>query len=170
MDSRIARTVLRDVAEMGGPGWLSCRLIPFDGSSSGREVGPPAARCTNAAWSPDGRWIYFSADTGGGFHLWRQRFPEGASEQLTFGASQEEGIAVAPDGRSLITAIGTEQNAMWLHDRTEDRQISSEGSALSPMLSPEGDKIFYLVRSGAPPLSVGRLTENSSICAFPFPG
>ena len=93
--------------------------------------------------------MYFSADIGGGFHLWRQRFPDGVPEQLTFGASQEEGIAVSPDGRSLITAIGTEQNTIWLHDRKGDRQMSSEGSAVSPMLSPDGDKIFYLVRSGA---------------------
>ncbi len=137
------------VAEMGNPGWKSCRLVPFDDRSSGREVGPPSARCTNAAWSPDGHWMDFSADTGGGFHLWRQRFPDGVPEQLTFGASQEEGIAVSPDGRSLITAIGTEQKTIWLHDRKGDRQISSEGLAVSPMLSPDGDKIFYLVRSGA---------------------
>ena len=32
-----------------------CRLIPFDGSSMGRQVGPQGT-CTSTAWSPDGRW------------------------------------------------------------------------------------------------------------------
>jgi eukaryotic-like serine/threonine-protein kinase len=29
-----------------------CRLLPLDGSSPGRQVGPPGAACTVAAWSP----------------------------------------------------------------------------------------------------------------------
>ena len=37
-----------------------CRLIPFDGSSAGRQVGPQGT-CTAAAWSPDGEWMYFGA-------------------------------------------------------------------------------------------------------------
>src|SRR5262249_44726667 len=64
------------VVEMGGGGqWLPCRLVPFDGSSAGRPVGPMKAACTGAAWSPDGSWMYFSANNGNGFHVWRQRFP-----------------------------------------------------------------------------------------------
>lgn len=38
--------------------WMPCRLVPFDGSSAGRQIGPPGAPCTFASWSPDGRWIY----------------------------------------------------------------------------------------------------------------
>ena len=37
-----------------------CRLMPFDGSSAGRQVGPQGT-CTSAAWSPDGKWMYFGA-------------------------------------------------------------------------------------------------------------
>jgi eukaryotic-like serine/threonine-protein kinase len=65
------------VVEMNGQSvWTECLLLSIDGSSS-RLVGPAKARCTNAAWSPDGRWMYFSADAGDGFHVWRQRFPDG---------------------------------------------------------------------------------------------
>jgi len=77
---------------MGFSGWLPCRLAPYDGSSVGRSIGPDPAQCTSAAWSPDGNWMYFSANTGGGFHIWRQRFPDGKPEQVTFGAAEEEGI------------------------------------------------------------------------------
>jgi serine/threonine protein kinase len=136
------------VVEMDRPGvWLPCRLVPFDGSSSGRTVGPPAARCTSAGWDPDGRWMYFNADRGDGFHLWRQRFRNGAVEQLTFGpTSTEEGLAVSADGRSLITSVGVSQQAVWLHDAAGERQISLEGNALQPLLSADGQKVCYLVK------------------------
>ena len=134
------------VAEMDVD-WFPCRLLPFDGSSRGRQVGPSPARCTNAAWSPDGRWMYFSADTGAGFHIWRQRFPSGNPEQITFGATGEEGIAVAPDGKSLITSIGEEGSTVWFHDGAGERQLSSEGYAYVPSISPDGKKVYYLVRS-----------------------
>ena len=47
-------------SEMDMIGWRPCRLVPFDGSTSGEMVGPKPARCTNAGWSPDGRMMYFS--------------------------------------------------------------------------------------------------------------
>src|SRR5262249_42833569 len=48
------------VVEMD-PAWQPCRVIPLDGSSPGRQVGPPG-QCTSAGWSPDGKWMYFGAD------------------------------------------------------------------------------------------------------------
>jgi Tol biopolymer transport system component/predicted Ser/Thr protein kinase len=134
------------VIEMDMAGWQPCRLVPFDARSLGRHVGPPGAACTAAAWSPDGRWMYFSSNAGGAFHLWRQRFPDGAPEQLTFGTTEEEGIAVTPDGRSLITAIGTQQSSVWIQTQSGERQISTEGFAYRPLLSPDGARAYYLVR------------------------
>ncbi len=128
--------------------WLPCRLVPFDGSSSGRTVGPAPSQCTDAAWSPDGKWMYFSADTGSGSHIWRQRFPDGNPEQVTFGVTQEEGIEFAPDGRSFVTSIGISQSTVWVHDARGDRQMTSEGYAFLPSISPDGKKLYYLVRAG----------------------
>jgi serine/threonine protein kinase len=142
------------VIEMGngggqrGYGWLPCRLVPFDGSSSGKPVGPAPAQCTDAAWSPDGEWMYFSANTGNGFHVWRQRFPDGTPEQVTFGVTEEEGVHFAPDGRSFVTSIGSRQSTVWIHDSRGDRQITSEGFAFSPTVSPDGKNLYYLVRAG----------------------
>jgi Tol biopolymer transport system component len=136
------------VIEMDGGTWLPCRLTPFDGSSPGKPVGPAPAQCTDAAWSPDGKWMYFSTNTGDGVHTWRQRFPDGAPEQVTFGATQEEGIHFAPDGRSFVTSIGTSQSTVWVHDPHGDRQITSEGYSFRPSISPDGKKLYYLVRAG----------------------
>ena len=71
----------------------SCRLMPFDGRSPGRHVGP-RGQCTAAAWSPGGEWMYFSVAVDGARHLWRQRFPDGEPEQITFGSTDEDGVAV----------------------------------------------------------------------------
>jgi eukaryotic-like serine/threonine-protein kinase len=135
--------------EMDNGGWLPCRLLPFDGRSAGRQVGPRGAACTYAAWSPDGQWMYLSSDYGGAFHIWRQGFPDGKLEQITSGPTEEEGLAMAPDGRSLITAVGSASSTVWVHDASGDHQVSSEGYAEAPQPSPDGRKLYYLQRKGA---------------------
>jgi len=141
------RSVL--VVEMDLSSWLPCRLVSFDGSSSGKRVGPEPSQCTDAAWSPDGRWMYFSANTGEGFHIWRQLYPDGSPEQVTFGATEEQGIAFAPDGRSFVTSVGERQSTIWLHDSLGDRQITSQGYAFLPSFSSDGKRLYYLQRSRA---------------------
>jgi len=141
------RSVL--LVEMDVSGWLPCRVVPFDGSSTGKAVGPSPALCTDAAWSPDGHWMYFSANTGNGFHIWRQQFPDGAPEQITFGATEEQGIAFDPDGRSFVTSIGESQSTLWTHDSRGERQITSQGYAYLPSFSADGKRLYYLQRSRA---------------------
>jgi eukaryotic-like serine/threonine-protein kinase len=142
-------------SEMGpAVGYMACRMVPFDGSSVGKVVGPPGGNCNYAGWSPDGKWMFFSANTGKGFHLWQQAFPNGELEQLTFGPTEQEGIAVAPDGRSLLTSVGLTTSSVWVHDQTGERQIPFEGSAgLIPeqtssrsIFSPDGTKLYFLGR------------------------
>ena len=152
------------VVEMD-PVWQPCRLIPLDGSSAGRQVGPQG-QCTSAAWSPDGKWMYFGVQMDGNHHLWRQRFPGGQPEQITSGPTEEDGVAVAPDGRSLITSIGLQESAVWIHDDRGDRPLSSEGQVAampaflsqvtnslagpSTRFSSDGKFLFYLMRHDSP--------------------
>jgi serine/threonine protein kinase len=137
------------VVEMDERGaFVQCRLLPVEGKSPGKQVGPPRAACTFAGWSPDGDWMYFSSNAGGVFHTWRQRFPDGRPEQITSGPTEEEGIAIAPDGRSLITAVGARQSSVWVHDSRGDRQISLEGQASDPRFTPDGKKLCYRIRTG----------------------
>jgi eukaryotic-like serine/threonine-protein kinase len=137
------------LAEMDSQWWGRCRIVPFDGSSTGRQVGPEGS-CTWAQWSPDGQWMFFTVDThSSGFHVWRQRFPDGAPRQLTpSGASEEEGLAMMPDGKSFITTAGAQQSSIWLHDdKAGESQITSEGYSFLPVLSPDGKKVYYLRRA-----------------------
>ena len=135
------------VVEMNGGTWLPCRLVAVDGSSASRPVGPQESQCTSASWSPDGRWMYFSSNAGGAYHVWRQRYPDGAPEQVSFGPTEQEGTAIAPDGKYLITSMGLQQASIWLHDTGGDRQLTDEGYATQPTVLPSGTRMLYLVRT-----------------------
>ena len=155
MTSPDGRSVV--VAEMDNGGMIACRLVPFDGSPPRLVVGPKTGQCTHAAWSGDGRWLYFTSNASGTFQLWRQRYPNGTPEQLTHGPTEVDGLAMSPDGNSLITSIGLAQGSVWISDKGSERQVSAEGDALLPkwgdgfptsVFSPDGSKLFYLVDAG----------------------
>ncbi|HTS51142.1 MAG TPA: protein kinase [Bryobacteraceae bacterium] len=156
------------------PAWQPCRVVPFSGGSVGRQVGPPGAPCSSAAWSPDGKWMYLGVRVDGRYHLWRQRFPDGKPEQITFGSTEEGGIAVEPDGRSLITSIITLQRAVWIHDARGDRALSSEGYAVErpPVFSRDGKRLYYLLRHDSPnsPAELCRADLDSGRTEVLFPG
>ncbi len=160
------------VVEMGPMGTFDrCRLIPFDGSSTGRQVGPSGA-CRAAAWSPDQRWMYFTVEVDGRSHLWRQRFPDGMAEPLTSSpTAEEEGVAVAPDGQSLVTSIGLPQSSLWLKGAGGERLLSSEGYAFRPSFSRDGGRLYYLLRrvsgSGVVELRVMDLATQRSDRVLP---
>jgi eukaryotic-like serine/threonine-protein kinase len=126
---------------------MPCRVVPFQGKGDVRVVGPPDGECRAGAWSPDGKWIYLTARTDD-FHIWRQRFPDGEPEQITFGPTSQEGIATAPDGKSLITSVGSQDSTVWMHDKDGDHQISSEGNAVEPTFSPDGRSLYFLMANG----------------------
>ncbi|HLG98277.1 MAG TPA: protein kinase [Bryobacteraceae bacterium] len=138
--------------EMGGNGnWQPCRVVPSDGSSAGRQVGPPRGDCSFAAWSRDGKSIYLSSKAGGQFHIWRQRFPDGKPEQITSGPTEEEGVAMSPDGRSLITAVAIGSDAVWVHDSEGERQVSlPEGIAAFCKFTRDGKKLCYRILKAVP--------------------
>jgi serine/threonine protein kinase len=130
--------------------WLPCRVVPLDGSSPGRQVGPPGGGCTFGAWSPDAKWIYLTSNAVGANHIWRERYPDGTPEQITSGPTQEEGIAMAPDGRSFVTAVALQNTSLWAHDSHGDRQVSLEANAADPKFTPDGKRVLFRTVKEAP--------------------
>jgi serine/threonine protein kinase len=125
--------------------WEPCRLLPADGSSPSRQVGPPGGGCTFGAWSPDGKWMYLTSNAVGTNHIWRQRFPDGQPEQITSGPTEEEGIAMAPDGHSFVTSVSLQNTSVWLHTPAGEREISLEGNAAQPEFTPDGGRLLYRI-------------------------
>jgi eukaryotic-like serine/threonine-protein kinase len=138
--------IANQMNELGEVG--PCRVVPFEGNGREQLVGPAGATCSTGAWSPDEDWIYLSTNQGGRFHIWRQHFPDGAPEQVTFGPTEEEGIAMAPDGRSFLTSVGTRYSTIWVHDTKGEHQMSSEGDTFFSTFSRDETKLFYLKRTG----------------------
>jgi serine/threonine protein kinase len=137
------------VVEMGSRGeMLPCRVVPFQGGGTVRTVGPTDGSCFSGAWSPDSKWVYLSVTNANQSHIWRQRFPDGEPEQVTFGPTSQDGIAMAPDGKSFITAVGSRDSTVWLHDKVGNHQVSSEGSGSEPSFSTDGKSLYYLLSNG----------------------
>jgi DNA-binding winged helix-turn-helix (wHTH) protein/Tol biopolymer transport system component len=159
------------VVEMDRTGnWRRCRLLPFDGSSPGVQVGP-AGSCIAAAWSPDNQWMYFSATVAGHSHLWRQRYPRGRPEQITFGPTEEVGVAAAPDGRSLVTSLGLQRQSIWIHDPSGERPVTSDAIASAPWLSADARRLYFLVAGALDaPASLWRLDLQHDQKAAVLPG
>jgi len=136
------------VVEMDSRGSMQpCRVVPFQGSGEMRVVGPPNGACIAGGWSSDGKWVYLSVGTDK-FHIWRERFPNGEPEQLTFGPTSQAGIEMDPDGRSFITSVGTQDRMVWLHDKGGDRQLATEGNAVEPWFSSDGKSLYFLMDNG----------------------
>jgi Tol biopolymer transport system component len=162
------------VVQMNGQGqWAMCQLISLKGTSPPRPEGPEGG-CRAAGWSPDGSWMYFVATVQGHSHIWRQRYPDGLPEQITVGPLDEQGLAVEQDGRSIITSIGGQESAIWIHNAAGERSLSSEGEIVAEPSPPSfgaDDKIlYYLLRhqAGASP-ELWRLTLDTGKAEVVFP-
>ena len=148
------------IVEMDRQGTFQrCRVVPMDGSSAGTQAGPQGA-CIAGAWSPDNRWMYFNVEVDGSTHLWRQRVSDGIPEQITFGPTEEEGLAMGPDGKYLVTSIGVRQSSVFTHDPSGDHPVSVEGSVSAPKLSPDGKRMYYLVRKSNSTQAVDLWSRN----------
>jgi dipeptidyl aminopeptidase/acylaminoacyl peptidase len=84
-------------------------------------------------WSPDSRWIYFSAETSGWRHLMRVPAEAGPAEQLTRGAWEMGWAHVQPDGKHVLV-LGSRAHS-W------ERQLELldvQTGALRPLASGPG--------------------------------
>jgi len=164
------------IVEMDAQGaWTACGLVSLQDRRQRRSVGPEG-ECTAAGWSPDGSWMYFVAWVEGQSHIWRQRFPNGQPEQVTFGPTSEQGLAVDPDGRSVITSVGVYQSAIWIHDDRGERSLSSEGAVDNnyspPSFAADGKTLYYLLwhqQAGSGP-ELWRMAVDSGKSEAALPG
>ena len=136
------------VVEMNGRGDIQqCRIVPFQGNGAIRMVGPSGGTCIAGAWSPDGNWVYLSVND-----RWISHLAATLSGRRTGGSERrptsQEGISMAPDGKSLITSVGSTDSTVWLHDSKGDHQISSEGNAVQPSFSSDGNSLYFLMTNG----------------------
>jgi len=119
--------------------------------------------------------MYFTASVDGTSRLWRQRFPDGSPEPITSGPIEAKGVAVEQDG-SIITSMGVHQSAIWIHDSSGERSLSSEGEIVKttspPSFGADDSVLYYLLRHGADGSGpeLWRTTVESGKSEAVFPG
>lgn len=128
-----------------------CFVMSLSGGPQ-RTVGSGSAPCIQLArWSPDGRFVYFVSGTQGKYQVWREPGIGGHPEAVTVGPSLAlrgvipGGFTFAPDGSTLVYAVGDTQESLWLRrpDGTE-RQLTFEGDARTPSVADDGQQVFYI--------------------------
>jgi Tol biopolymer transport system component len=156
-DRRIAYT-----RRIGPPLQADIWTIPAAGGEP-VPITTDSATDWNPAWSPDGRYLYFSSDRGGSMNLWRVAVDEssgrclGEPEPLTAPAPLAAHASVSADGRRMVyTSALVTANIQRLAFDPVSGAIKGEPTWVttgsrrwsSPDPSPDGDWVaFYsLVR------------------------
>lgn len=130
-------------SEAGGP--VVYQSLAPDGSEQIRSVDPDTGeqrvltRGRGPAYSPDGKWIAYSAPVRGRWALWRMR-PDGTGRR-SFGSGpfQEHNPSFSPDGRVVVyvgTPESTEHDTQLMLrpvDGSADQPIQLDGDGLNPV-------------------------------------
>ncbi len=102
-----------------------------DGSNVARLTNDPAEDWA-AAWSPDGRFIAFTSNRDGDYHLFRMDADGSNVTQLTSGSATDYEPAYSPDGsRIAFTSNRDGHFAVWV--------ATADGSGATALVSGDGD-------------------------------
>jgi Tol biopolymer transport system component len=120
------------------------------------------------AWSPDGKWIFFTSFKSGEGKLFRIPSQGGTPEQLTFLDSWDYPSSVTPDGASVVYTKTMPAYAGLMTLRLDPRgspqalTVShADSQELSAMVSPDGRWVaYYSDQSGSRQVHVVPLMGN----------
>ncbi len=104
---------------------------------------------TEATWSPDGRYIYFTSDRAGGPQIYRVPAVGGSAERVTFEGSYNARPRLSPDGEKLALVLNDGGNfRIGIVDlERKDLLILSTGRQdESPSFAPNSDILIYATR------------------------
>lgn len=146
-----------------------------DGSDARPLTGDENSTYTSPSWTPDSAYILVSqkkpAYYDAGFELWMYDIKGGSGVQIAKSKSSADappdtwhnalGAVASPDGRYLYYAVKSGYFSddvkfpLWqiarrdLHTGQEDVITANQGSAIRPVLSPDGRLLVYGTRRGA---------------------
>ncbi|HXW04508.1 MAG TPA: protein kinase [Vicinamibacterales bacterium] len=122
-----------------------------------RDLTNDDALVLSPAWSPDGRFIYFSSSRGGTLNIWRLTLATSELAQITAGQGDDVEVDVSTDGTRIVFAsyrANTNLAEVSLDPASLGRRTwltkDLSRSETAPRYSPDGRRIAYFTnRSGA---------------------
>jgi TolB protein len=119
-------------------------LVDADGGPPRRlETGGDAD--VQAAWSPGGRFLYFSSIRDGIRAIWRQSLAGGPATRVTMGP-EEKRPSLSRDGRRLAYATHSQQTRLVLVDTSSGRReefLQTPFVGL-PAVAPDGSEMVFV--------------------------
>src|SRR5262245_64842533 len=103
-DGRRVVFAVRDTDYDANKGRYDLWLAAVDGSSLVHLTTSPE-NDQDPAWSPDGRWVYFTSTRSGSSQVWRIATSGGEAEQVTKLPTDVNGFKLFPDGKRMVLAI-----------------------------------------------------------------
>ena len=95
------------------------------------------------AWSPDGAWLAYASDRGGGMDLWKQPVSGGEPVQLTRSPEAEMHPAWSPDGRTLAFSTQAEGGGISLIPSDGGQAVRITERGARPVWAPDGRELAY---------------------------
>ena len=146
-----------------GTGQRDVWTIPAAGLKEGEQpvaVTSDLAVDWNPVWSPDGKFLYFASDRGGGLNLWRVPIDEtsgktrGEPEPMTLPSLWAGHFSVSSDGRTIAYFAFSELASLQKLplDAASERLgqpitlLSGSRSLQSPNVSPDGEWVVFRSR------------------------
>lgn len=130
-------------------GNLDVHLLELDSLLVTRLTDHPGID-TEAVFSPDGRWIYFTSDRAGGPQIYRMAPTTGArAERVTFNGPYNARPRLSADGQQLahVTREGRDYRIAVQDLRNASVRVLSKGSQdESPAFSPDGGTLIFATR------------------------
>ena len=116
-----------------------------------RQLTNDPAIDTEATWSPDGRYVYFTSDRAGSAQVYRVRPEPGArAERVTYEGVYNARPRVSADGTQLAVVHGLGGNVFRIGivdiERGITQVLTSGRQDESPAFAPNGAQIIYATR------------------------
>jgi hypothetical protein len=132
-----------------GPSGYRIFLTGMDGAPRRLLPSPTLRLERHPAFSPDGRWIYFTGLAAGDVYpsLWRARRDGSGLERVPFDSTEGESRPqISPDGGRMAFAAGQPDREPFIRvrDLATGQATPLEARGTSPRWSPAGDLIAYV--------------------------